>query len=188
MSQNYLALISEINSNTIYISFPAELDPKVPVIKLNTNSEVIVAPKVRKQPKAAAEVAANLTKQQKAAPHIFLRNLPVGVLLSTNDAPVLIHPDSIGQVKGSELVCISKVSPGFIRQKGNSSGDDNNNNKDTVSNTDGQGENGTSSDTIHPAKEIYAPVVLSTTVPRNHVCVDQSIRRTLDIKDFDIVK
>ena len=128
-----------------------------------------------------------MTKQQKAAPHIFLRNLPVGVLSSTNEASVLIHPDSIGQVKGSELVCISKVSPGFVRQKGNSSGDDNNN-KDGVSNTDGQGENGTSSDTIHRAKEIYAPVVLSLTVPRNHVYVNQSIRHTLEMKDFDIVK
>ncbi|KAI8141634.1 P-loop containing nucleoside triphosphate hydrolase protein [Fennellomyces sp. T-0311] len=163
-----------IHGRTLVRLRVAELDPKVPVVKLNTNSEVIVAPKVRKQPKPASEVAASLQKQQKAAPHIYLRNLPLAVDIESK-AEIMIHPDSVSDVKGSELVCVAKVQPGFIRQKSSEE------NKDQENEVNG-------SDTVAIAKEIYAPLALSSAVPRNHVYVAESIRNTLEIKDFDIVK
>lgn len=150
------------------------------MIKLTTNSEVIVAPKVRKIAKTPAETAATLMKVQKAAANICLRNLPPSSTEHINVsglAPVMIHPDSASVVTGSKYVRISKVVPAFAKRK---DAEDGATAKDTNS--------ADLLDDISPAKAIYAPLVLSTSIPANHVLLNESIRLTLDIKDFDIVK
>lgn len=158
----------------------AELSPSAPVIKLTTNSEVIVAPKVRKLAKTPAETAATVMKQQKTAANICLRSLPLSSVenLDINGlAPVVIHPDSASIVSGSKYVRISKIVPSFAKQKDT---------EDNAATKDGNGND--LLDEITPAKAIYAPLILSTSVPTNHVLLNESIRLTLAIKDFDIVK
>ncbi|ORZ02500.1 P-loop containing nucleoside triphosphate hydrolase protein, partial [Syncephalastrum racemosum] len=159
-----------IHGKTLVRLRVGELDPKQGYLKLNTNSEVIVAPKVRKQPKPAADVAASLMRQQQLATHICLRNLPDTILPNLSPRNVYIHPDSAGDLAGSELVRVSKVTPAFVR-KGQE--DDKDQNMDPE---------------LEDAKALFVPLVLSKEVPRDHVLLDQTSRNTLDTKEFDIIK
>ncbi|KAF7730872.1 Peroxisome biosynthesis protein pex1 [Apophysomyces ossiformis] len=152
-----------------------ELNPGHGFVKLTTNSEVIVAPKVRKSSKPADIAAAqNLSaKQQKLAPHVCLRSVPETVLDASriNKASVFVHPDSVGELAGQSIVRVSKIIPGFSRRE-----------------TSEEKETSGAAEEITQAKAIYAPLVLSSDVPKNHVYVDKSIRTTLDMKDYDLLK
>ncbi|KAI9322670.1 P-loop containing nucleoside triphosphate hydrolase protein, partial [Dichotomocladium elegans] len=165
-----------IHGRTLVRLRVADLDPKGAVLKLTTNSEVIVSPKIRKQPKQLAEQAASLIKEQKSTPHLCLRILPISSLLEHEEIAV-IHPDTAGDLTGSELVRLSKVVPEFARQKGAS-----NNNEDVA--TGNESAIGDAS----RSKALYIPFDLSKSVPRNHIYVGKSARMTLDLNDFDIVK
>lgn len=154
------------------------MDPKGDVVKLTTNSEVIVAPKVRKQPKQLAEEAADLQQQQKSAPHVCLRNLPHFDNAAVEQ--VLVHPDSFEDLERQELVRVSKLVPSFVRHKAPPpppSADDAN-----------AGDAAGTATNISPAKAIYASLSFSRNVPRGHVHLGESIRNTLQLKDFDLVK
>ncbi|KAG0174872.1 Peroxisome biosynthesis protein pex1 [Apophysomyces sp. BC1034] len=152
-----------------------ELNPSNGFVKLTTNSEVIVAPKVRKSTKPADIAAAhNLSvKQQKLAPHVCLRSVPDVVIDPSHKdrASVLLHPDSAGELAGQSVVRVSKIIPGFTRREANDE-------KEPVANVE----------EVAQAKAIYAPLVLSTDVPKRHVYIEKSIRHTLEIKDYDMIK
>ncbi|KAJ8659027.1 hypothetical protein O0I10_005409 [Lichtheimia ornata] len=166
-----------IHGRTLVRLRVAELDPKGDVVKLTTNSEVIVAPKVRKQPKQLAEEAADLQQQQKSAPHVCLRNLPHFDNAAVEQ--VLVHPDSFEDLERQELVRVSKLTPSFVRHKGppQPAADDVN-----------AGDAAGTATNVSPAKAIYASLAFSRNVPRGHVHLGQSIRNTLQLKDFDLVK
>lgn len=109
-------------------------------------------------------------RQQQLATHICLRNLPDTVLPGLSPRNVYIHPDSAGLLAGSELVRVSKVIPAFVR-KGQEEDKDQ-----------------TADPELEDAKALFAPLVLSKEVPRNHVLLDQTSRNTLGTKEFDIIK
>lgn len=158
----------------------AQVDPESTVVKLTTNSEVIVAPKVRKMAKPVTEVTAASLIKQKTAPHVCLRSLPLAAATNIDFGglePVMVHPDSLDSIQVAKVVRISKVMPVFMRQKG---GEESGSNKDQLAEADNAD--------VASAKAIYATLVLSDSIPRDHVLVGNSIRNTLDIKDFDIVK
>ncbi|KAI7871794.1 P-loop containing nucleoside triphosphate hydrolase protein [Spinellus fusiger] len=149
-----------IHGRTLVRLRVAEMIPSHTHLKLTTNAEVIVAPKVRQSTKPADIAAAQLssTKQQQAAPHVLLRQLPC--VIETRFG-VWMHPEDSKET----LVRVSKVIPGFARRS-------------EEEEIPGAGV----------AKAIYASVVLSKHIPRKHVHLEGYMNKTLDIKPFDRVK
>ncbi|KAL0077722.1 P-loop containing nucleoside triphosphate hydrolase protein [Phycomyces blakesleeanus] len=155
-----------IHGRTLVRLRVAEISPASPYVKLTTNAEVIVAPKVRQSTKPADIAASKIlsAQQQQAAPHVCLRNLPY----TLPDAHgVWIHPDDSQE---SGLVRISKVIPAFAGRSQPSE--------------DTQSEPHTDKD----IKAVYASVTLSTLVPRNHVHIESYLSDSLEIKPFDRIK
>ncbi|KAI8379654.1 P-loop containing nucleoside triphosphate hydrolase protein [Radiomyces spectabilis] len=166
-----------IHGRTLVRLRVAQLDPQNGYVKLNTNSEVIVAPKVRKSTKPADIAAQQLSsvKQQKAAPSVCLRTFPQAIPvpgLPVTDIPsVIIHPDSMGEVAGHTLARITKVIPGFSRRD-----------------TNNEENHETTAEPILQTKAVYVSVIPSNAVPIGHILVAPCVRQTLEIKDFDYTK
>jgi hypothetical protein len=169
---------------------------------LTTNTEVIVAPKVRQLAKPTDLNSSQLsaTDEQKVAPHICLRNLPT----LDKDSPgalehglsIVVHPDDLSGIDIG-LVRLTKVTPGYESSSRKSAsaptgasapaptvGTTTSNNG---TNDDKEGA-WTDLDLSSPAKAVYAHVQISTSIPRQHVSVGPVIKTTLDLGDFDIIK
>lgn len=162
-----------IHGKTLVRLAVAELDPKQEFLKLTNQSEVIVAPKVRRQATTAAEETSDLQPQQpkKVQPSIGLRTCTVG---NVNSLSVKIHPDSMGVLgQQCERICLTRLVPAFM------------------SNSNKKREEDQQSQEIEEsllAKSVFANVIISKEVPLRHIAVGSVLKDTLDIKDFDIVK
>lgn len=163
-----------IHGKTLVRLAVAELDPKQEFLKLTNQSEVIVAPKVRRSTTAtAAEETSNLQPQQpkKVQPSIGLRTCTVG---NVEPLSVKIHPESMGILgQQCDRINLTKLVPAFM------------------SNSSKKREDDQQSQEIEEsliAKAVFASVVISKEVPLRHIVVGSVLKDTLDIKDFDIVK
>lgn len=170
-----------IHGKTLVRLIVAGLDPKSEYSKLTNMSEVIVAPKVRKQV-SNAETVTDLNGEgktvKKIMPAMSLRVCPVN---KEEVAPfhVHMHPDMVqsllnenGQVP--ERVRLTKLIPAFLSS---------NNNKKREEEA---GEEVVEESLV--AKAVFANIVLTTSVPLKHVAIGSVLRNTLELKDFDIVK
>ncbi|KAI7894222.1 P-loop containing nucleoside triphosphate hydrolase protein [Mucor mucedo] len=137
-----------------------ELDPNVPFAKLSNLSQVVVAPKVRRQ----ATVVKEEVKVQKA---VALRTSPGDTM---DDLQVLVHPESVGALKGVSHVRLKKLVPAFQRRSKVSTGND------------------TEHETEEETSAVFATLVVHESVPLGHVMVGAVLKMTLGLKDFDIVK
>jgi peroxin-1 len=166
----------------------AELNPKNDFIKLTTNTEVIVAPKVRQMAKPADLASSQLSTSddQKSTPQTCLRNLPDTFehnnVKTTDTMTVLIHPDDLCDIE-LDVVRLSKVIPGYENITSRKHGASNSNeNTDDKENPLADGDHST------PTKAVYAQVQISNSIPRHHVLLGSVIKSTLDLGDFDIIK
>ncbi|CAO3600371.1 unnamed protein product [Absidia cylindrospora] len=182
-----------IHGKTLVRLRVAELNPKSDFIKLTTNTEVIVAPKVRQITKPTDLTSSQLSAsdEQRSPPHTCLRNLPDAFEKDASDIPsdamsVIIHPDDLSDVEIG-LVRLSKVVPGFdvstssrkpAAAPASNSSESNDDKENTL--TDG--------DLTSPSKAVYANIQISKTIPRYHVLLGSVIKNTLDLGDFDIIK
>ncbi|KAI9012001.1 P-loop containing nucleoside triphosphate hydrolase protein [Phycomyces nitens] len=155
-----------IHGRTLVRLRVAEINPPSSYMKLTNNAEVIVAPKARQSTKPADIAASKIlsTQQQQGAPHICLRHLSYKLPGSHG---VWINPDD-SQEHG--LVRISKVIPAFA-SRAQSSED---NSSEPTANKD--------------IRALYAPVTLSTLVPRHHIHIESYLAESLNIKPFDRIK
>lgn len=161
-----------IHGKTLVRLAVAELDPKQEFLKLTNQSEVIVAPKVRRQATTAAEETSDLQPQQpkKVQPSIGLRTCTVGIIDSLS---VKIHPDSMGALGQCERIRLTKLVPAFMSNSNKKREEDQQSHENEESLL---------------AKSVFANVVISKKAPLGHIIVGSVLKDTLDIKDFDIVK
>lgn len=183
-----------IHGKTLVRLIVANLDPKSDYLKLTNMSEVIVAPKVRKQA-STAETVTDLNGESGAAGGKVVKKIMPAMSLRVCPAEedtiapfhVHMHPDMAqslinenGQVP--EKVRLTKLVPAFL--SGNNS--NNNKKKEEEAAAVAGGEEILEESLV--AKAVFAQVVLTTAVPLKHISVGSVLRNTLELKDFDIVK
>ncbi|KAI9481479.1 MAG: P-loop containing nucleoside triphosphate hydrolase protein [Benjaminiella poitrasii] len=169
-----------IHGKTLVRLTVAELDPKHDFSKLTNQSEVIVAPKVRAKPVTGEQEEKDLadvssSTPQKSLPAVSLRLCPE----SDHSLSVQIHPDSIvpffnGRVP--ERVRISKLVPVFMTATTNKSKREEDAQQDEEV------------DEMLHVKALFADLVLSTSIPLNHIMVGSVLKSTLGLETFDIIK
>ncbi|KAI8076629.1 P-loop containing nucleoside triphosphate hydrolase protein [Gilbertella persicaria] len=163
-----------IHGKTLVRLAVASIEPKQDYVKLTNQSEVIVAPKVRKSNQSVEEVS-ELNNQaiiQKTQPSVRLR--ACSVQLEMDSLSVHVHPDSIESLLNSNgdmpsVIRLTKLLPGFSKS-----------NKEEQQESD--------NDQYSPVKAVFARIYVSLSVPLNHVVIGSILKSTLEIKDFDIVK
>ncbi|RCI02644.1 Peroxisome biosynthesis protein pex1 [Rhizopus stolonifer] len=163
-----------IHGKTLVRLAVASIEPKQDYVKLTNQSEVIVAPKVRKSNQPVEEVS-ELNNQaiiQKTQPSVRLR--ACSVQLEMDSLSVHVHPDSIESLLNSNgdmpsVIRLTKLLPGFSKS-----------NKEEQQESD--------NDQYSPVKAVFARLYVSLSVPLNHVVIGSILKSTLEIKDFDIVK
>ncbi|KAI8330998.1 P-loop containing nucleoside triphosphate hydrolase protein [Chlamydoabsidia padenii] len=188
-----------IHGKTLVRLRVAELNPKNDFIKLTTNTEVIVAPKIRQPTKPADLSSSQLsaTNEQKVTPHVCLRNLPDSLEkdkeeVSEHGLSIIVHPDDLSNIDIG-VVRLTKVTPGYETASPSPSSRKSapvptSNTASTNGNDDDKETLSTDHDLSLPAKAIYAHVQISNSIPRQHVSLGPAIKITLDLGDFDIVK
>ncbi|KAI9306558.1 P-loop containing nucleoside triphosphate hydrolase protein [Cunninghamella echinulata] len=206
-----------IHGKTLVRLRVAEMNPNHGFVKLSSNTEVIVAPKVRQaiKPAESSTKLSNQSKdQQMVVPHVCLRNLPELEQLSITTAnttgvvndmtSVFIHPDDVQNI-GQDIVRITKIIPGYASStsvtatntantnnnpmgNGRKSTPSNIDNININNNDDGKDNVLADDDTALPAKSVYASVQVSSSIPQHHILLGSVIKSTLNIQDFDIVK
>lgn len=164
-----------IHGKTLVRLAVAELDPKQEFLKLTNQSEVIVAPKVRRQATAAAaEEVSDLQSQpqpKKVQPSMGLRTCSA---VSVDALSVKIHPDSMGALGQScERVRLTKLVPAFMSNASKKRDED---------------QPAQETEEVPVAKAVFANVVVTKEVPLRHIVVGSVLKDTLDIKDFDMAK
>ncbi|GAN06890.1 conserved hypothetical protein [Mucor ambiguus] len=163
-----------IHGKTLVRLAVAELDPKQESLKLTNQSEVIVAPKVRRQATEAAEEVSDLQSQpqpKKVQPSTGLRTCSA---VSVDALSVKIHPDSMGALgQQCERVRLTKLMPAFMSNASKKRDED----QPTQEVED-----------VPVAKAVFANVVVTKEVPLRHIVVGSVLKDTLEIKDFDMVK
>lgn len=163
-----------IHGKTLVRLVVAELDPKLSHVKLTNMSEVIVAPKVRKQHVEPTVNDLNaVEKVKKVMPAIGLRVCPEQEDIES--LSVHIHPDMVQPLMLEDVkrIRLTKLIPAFLS------------NKRPQENGNEQVEEVEES---LVAKAVFANVVLTTSVPLKHIVIGSVLRNTLELKDFDIVK
>ncbi|OAD07300.1 hypothetical protein MUCCIDRAFT_137986 [Mucor lusitanicus CBS 277.49] len=104
-----------IHGKTLVRLAVAELDPKQEFLKLTNQSEVIVAPKVRRQATAAVEEVSDLQSQpqpKKVQPSVGLRTCSA---VQVDALSVKIHPDSMATLGPQcKRVRLTKLVPAFM--------------------------------------------------------------------------
>ncbi|KAI8639618.1 P-loop containing nucleoside triphosphate hydrolase protein [Parasitella parasitica] len=162
-----------IHGKTLVRLAVADMDPKQDFLKLTNQSEVIVAPKVRRQATAAAEETSESQPQQpkKVQHSVRLRTCSVG---NVDMLSVKIHPDSMGPLgEKCDRIRLTKLVPAYISNFKKKRDED-------------QPSQETEDSLV--AKAVFANVVVSKDAPLRHIIVGSTLKDTLDIKDFDIVK
>lgn len=164
-----------IHGKTLVRLAVAELDPKQAFLKLTNQSEVIVAPKVRRPATAAAEEVSDLQSQaqpKKVQPSIGLRTCSA---VNVDALSVKIHPDAMGALGQScQRVRITKLVPAFMAANASKKRDEDQPAQET--------------EEVPVAKAVFANVIITKEVPLRHIVVGSVLKDTLDIKDFDMVK
>ncbi|KAI7899828.1 P-loop containing nucleoside triphosphate hydrolase protein [Cokeromyces recurvatus] len=161
-----------IHGKTLVRLTVAELDPKQEFLKLTNKAEVIVAPKVRKSTTEEVSDISNAVPQQRDLPTISLRVYPS----SHPNLSVQIHPDSLLSFFDCvpERVRVTKIMPAFMTSNKNKQDDDVQLEEER--------------DDLINMKHLFANLVLSKSIPLNHIAMGSILKLTLEIKDFDIVK
>ncbi|KAL9538989.1 hypothetical protein MBANPS3_010537 [Mucor bainieri] len=162
-----------IHGKTLVRLAVAELDPKQEFLKLTNQSEVIVAPKVRRQAAAAEEVSDLQSQPQpkKVQPSIALRTCSA---VSVDALSVKIHPDAMGPLgQQCERVRLTKLVPAFMANAGKKRDED---------------QPAQETEEVPVAKAVFANVIVTKEAPLRHMVVGSVLKETLDIKDFDMVK
>ncbi|KAI8997534.1 P-loop containing nucleoside triphosphate hydrolase protein [Pilobolus umbonatus] len=164
-----------IHGKTLVRLLVAELDPKQDYLKLTNQSEVIVAPKVRKTTSNQADTSDlnSSSVEKKIQPSVGLRLCYEN---AHSDLSVEIHPESIQPLVNQngeipERLKLIQLIPLFMS-----------------TNRKTEEDQQQYSDEDLKAKALYVNVVLSKEVPHQHIKVGSVIRRTLGLKDFDIIK
>lgn len=160
------------------------MDPKVEYAKLTNMSEVIVAPKVRNKTKSVEEsndlATSGVNKKKQRS--IGLRVCPLKI---SDELTVHVHPDSIhalGEQAESKIIKLSKLVPAYNYTKKVEKEENGNNNEEVLINGEAEEQQ------QQIAKSVFATFVLSKDIPLRHIAIGSVLARTLDIKDFDIVK
>ncbi|KAI8073284.1 P-loop containing nucleoside triphosphate hydrolase protein [Gongronella butleri] len=187
-----------IHGKTLVRLKVAEIQPKHAFVKLTSNTEVIVAPKVRKAATAAEDTPTDLSNNDDQAvelPHVDLRAMPA--YKDANDAPlvlddlsVYIHPENF---LGQEIVSVIKVVPAYSQpnqQQQRKANGSSSSNADTAVDANGHDDTNAADPATppSPASTLYAAIHLSKQVPRNHVFLGDAIRSTLNLADYDIIR
>lgn len=163
-----------IHGKTLVRLAVAELDPKQEFLKLTNQSEVIVAPKVRRQATTAAEGVSDLQSQpqpKKVQPSIGLRTCSA---VMVDALSVKIHPDAMGALgQQCERVRLTKLVPAFMASASKKRDED---------------QPAAEIEDVPVAKAVFANVIVTKEVPLRHIVVGSVLKDTLDIKDFDTVK
>lgn len=156
---------------------PGGIEPKHEYAKLTNQSEVIVAPKVRKttQSSPSEESALTSSTPKKTQPSVTVRAAPCDE--SVGDLCVHVHPDCITSLRNEngqapQRVRLAKLVPSFL----------------TSSSSRREEEQQQETEEIPIAKALFATLVLSTQVPLRHVMIGSVLKDSLEIKDFDMIK
>lgn len=177
------------------------MNPNHGFVKLSSNTEVIVAPKVRQAIKPAetsTKLSNNSKEQQTIVPHVCLRNLPEleNLSIKAELTTVYMHPDDFHEI-GQDIVRIIKIIPGYSfssssnspsRKSVNVDNSININNNNNNNSDDGKDNLLPDEDISLPSKSVYASVQVSHSIPQHHVLLGSAIKSTLNIQDFDIIK
>ena len=166
-----------IHGKTLVRLVVAALDPKQPYLKLSNVSEVIVAPKVRKnavQEEKTTDLNATTTTVKKVMPAVGLRVSPQ---VDVQDLEVRVHPDTIQSLivdgKVPERIRLTKLVPAFL--------------SNTAIKKEEEGGVAELEESLI-AKAVFATLVVTPSVPLKHVAIGSVLKDTLELKDFDIVK
>lgn len=165
-----------IHGKTLVRLAVGEINPSnADYVKLTNQTEVIVAPKVRRPNTKPQEEELKPVEQKKTHPSVALR---VTSLSSVDVDPlsIQVHPDSLTAFvdKIPDVVRLTKLIPNFINTKKK----DEDQNSPTLGDLD---------EPIHP-NSVFSKLVVSTQVPIDHVLVGTALASTLNINLFDIVK
>lgn len=167
-----------IHGKTLVRLAVAELDPKQTYLKLTNQSEVIVAPKVRR-PTTMANPAEDVSElsavnvNKKLQPSIGLRTCTINQE-TVDPLAVYIHADSLATFHTDipERIRLTKLVPSFMST--------NNKNKREEDQLELE-------ESVNP-KAVFAKLIVSNDVPLKHAVIGSVLKSTLDIEDFDIVK
>ncbi|KAG1469689.1 hypothetical protein G6F56_003111 [Rhizopus delemar] len=157
-----------IHGKTLVKLIVGGIEPKLEYAKLSNKSEVIVAPKVRRGAPLTEENALN-NIPSKPKPSFITRVAPKE---NIDDLSVYVHPESV-TVLGEETpskVRILKLIPSFLSSPNRREEDQN------------------EAEETWAAKALFATLILSKDVPQKHVWIGSTLRRSLEVKDFDIIK
>lgn len=127
-----------------------------------------MAPKVRRGAPLTEENALN-NIPSKPKPSFITRVAPKE---NIDDLSVYVHPESV-TVLGEETpskVRILKLIPSFLSSPNRREEDQN------------------EAEETWAAKALFATLILSKDVPQKHVWIGSTLRRSLEVKDFDIIK
>ncbi|CAO3681391.1 Peroxisome biosynthesis protein pex1 [Rhizopus azygosporus] len=166
-----------IHGKTLVKLVVGGIEPKHEYAKLTNQSEVIVAPKVRKttQSSPSEESALTSSTPKKMQPSVTVRAAPCDE--SVGDLCVHVHPDCITSLRNEngqapQRVRLAKLIPFFL----------------TSSSSRREEEQQQETEEIPIAKALFATLVLSTQVPLRHVMIGSVLKKSLEIKDFDMIK
>lgn len=168
-----------VTASFVYACFCAYIliggiEPKSDFAKLTNKTEVIVAPKARR-PAPIAEDNLNTSSTIKTQPSIKLRVAP-SLEEEVDDLSVYIHPDSLGSFdKIPVRVRLTRLVPIFLSNR-------------REEEQQQQQQQQQEAEDSSKASALFATLVVSTNVPRKHAWIGSILRKTLEMKDFDIIK
>ncbi|KAI9267401.1 P-loop containing nucleoside triphosphate hydrolase protein [Sporodiniella umbellata] len=144
------------------------IDPSHEYAKLSNNSEVIVAPKVRQKAPVNEENTLN-SVINKSKSYFTARVAPA---TEVNELFVYAHPRSILSLGEDvpSVVCVSKLIPSFASLPNRK--EEEQNDPEEISNM----------------KALFAKLIVTNDVPLKHVWIGSTLKSSLEVKDFDIVK
>ncbi|RUP52274.1 hypothetical protein BC936DRAFT_149531 [Jimgerdemannia flammicorona] len=165
-----------IHGRTLVRLKVAELNPKAPCIKLTTNSEVIVAPKLRHAsgPAKTSDAAEPLDSTASPTLSVCLRHLPTRLLTEPAPDPYAVHvsPSDASRAallsESRKFVRLSRLSAHAAKEEGEKQDKD---------------EAGAAIGSI-----VYAKVKVSPAVPRGHVVFGEGVQETLEAEAFAIIR
>lgn len=167
-----------VTTSFVYACFCAYIliggiEPKSDFAKLTNKTEVIVAPKTRR-PAPVAEDNLNTSSTIKTQPSMKFRVAP-SLEEEVDDLSVYIHPDSLELFDKIPIrVRLTRLVPIFLSNRREE--------EQQQQQQQQEAEDGPK------ASALFATLVVSTNVPSKHAWIGSVLRKTLEMKDFDIIK
>ncbi|KAG1055850.1 hypothetical protein G6F43_002212 [Rhizopus delemar] len=163
-----------IHGKTLVKLVVGGIEPKSDFAKLTNKTEVIVAPKTRR-PAAVAEDNLNTSSTIKTQPSMKFRVAP-SLEEEVDDLSVYIHPDSLESFDKIPIrVRLTRLVPIFLSNRREEE-------QQQQQQQQQEAEDGSK------ASALFATLVVSTNVPSKHAWIGSVLRKTLEMKDFDIIK